>query len=68
MVAEEGAQDPTDTEDVCAAVEGLGAVQLQPVRLHKSGDERTEKEVPQMHRRTGLSSDTSSWEATRGSW
>ena len=63
VAAEEGAQDRTDTEDASAAVEGVDAVQLQPVRLHKSVDERTEKEVPQMHRRTGLSGDRSSLEA-----
>ena len=70
VAAEEGAQDLTDTAD---AVRCWGVVQVQPGQLHNLGDERTETEVPQMHRRTGLSNDRSSFEVlgitlTRQAW
>lgn len=62
VAAEEGAQDLTDTADAAVAVQYWGVVQVRPSQLHNLGDERTETEVPQMHRRTGLSNDRSSFE------
>lgn len=66
VVADKGAQDPTDTADASAVGKGLGAVQLRPARLHNSGEERMEKEVRQMYRHTGLRDGTSSVDACFG--